>query len=150
MYIGTNEGLVKQYKHDVPFHGVNGFNGIMHDRKAKINLQEESAALGLIQLSKEYDIHLLCFAPLTNIAIAMKADPKFAQRLKSIYAMGGNFHGIGNASISGEFNFLCDPESAYVVLRHTPQPIVLVPWEICEEIEFSLVNCGMKKNLTTY
>ena len=65
---------------------------------------------------------------------------QFPQRLQRIYAMGGNFHGIGNASISGEFNFLCDPEAAYVVLRHTPQPIVLVPWEICEEIEFSLVK----------
>ena len=119
----------------------------MHDRKAKINLQEESAALGLIQMSKEYEgqIHLLCFAPLTNIAIAMKADPQFPQRLQRIYAMGGNFHGIGNASISGEFNFLCDPEAAYVVLRHTPQPIVLVPWEICEEIEFSLVKKARAK-----
>ena len=123
----------------------------MRNRQAIINLQEESAALGLIQMSKEYEgqIHLLCFAPLTNIAIAIKADPKFPQRLQRIYAMGGNFHGIGNASISGEFNFLCDPEAAYVVLRHTPQPIVLVPWEICEENEFSLVNNLVKISALT-
>ena len=45
--------------------------------------------------------------------------------------MGGNFNAVGNASISGEFNFLADPEAAYVVLNKTPSPIVLVPWEIC-------------------
>ena len=132
---------------------MNGFNGIVHDRKAKINLQDESAALGLIQMSKEYkgQINLLCFAPLTNIAIAMKADAQFPQRLQRIYAMGGNFYGTGNASISGEFNFLCDPEAAYVVLKHTSQPIVLVPWEICEENEFSLVRSQVKiAALNTY
>ena len=147
VYIGTNEGLVKEYKNDTPFQGSNGFNDVSHDRKAEINLREESASMALIQLSKEYEgqIDLLCFAPLTNIAIAMKADPKFAKRLKNIYCMGGNFEGIGNATISAEFNFLCDPEAAYVVLRNTPKPIILVPWEICEEVNFSLVS-----NFTVY
>ena len=50
---------------------------------------------------------------------------------KGFYAMGGNFNAVGNASISGEFNFLADPEAAYVVLNKTSSPIVLVPWEIC-------------------
>ena len=50
---------------------------------------------------------------------------------KGFYAMGGNFNAVGNASISGEFNFLADPEAAYVVLNKTPSPVVLVPWEIC-------------------
>ena len=45
--------------------------------------------------------------------------------------MGGNFNAVGNASISGEFNFLADPEAAYVVLNKTPSPIVLVLWELC-------------------
>ena len=83
-------------------------------------------------MSKKYEnLFIVCFAPLTNIALAMKVDPKFAHRVEGFYAMGGNSDAIGNASISGEFNFLADPEAAYVVLQQTPKPIVLVPWELC-------------------
>ena len=97
--------------------------------------------MGLIQLSRKYDLYLLCFAPLTNIALAMKIDSKFANRLKGIYAMGGNTRGIGNASIGAEFNFLADPEGAYVVLKNTKIPIVLAPWELCGlDLQIPLVS----------
>ena len=136
MYAGPKEGLVK--KHDLgpePFHGVDGFNGVLHDRQdgSDINLQNESAALGLVQLSKIHKeaLHVICFAPLTNIALAMKVDENFAHRVRQFYSMGGNFEAIGNASISAEFNFLADPEAAYVVLRNAAKPITLVPWELC-------------------
>lgn len=134
VYYGSEEGMIKEYIWTgQKFHGVDGFNGVFHDRKAEINLvHDESAALGLVNLSKKYEnLFVVCFAPLTNIALAMKVDPKFAHRIKGFYAMGGNFNAVGNASISGEFNFLADPEAAYVVLNKTPSPIVLVPWEIC-------------------
>ena len=89
MYAGPKEGLVK--KHDLgpePFHGVDGFNGVLHDRQDvsvdDINLQNESAALGLVQLSKIHKeaLHVICFAPLTNIALAMKVDENFAHRVR--------------------------------------------------------------------
>ena len=35
--------------------------------------------------------------PLTNVALAMKLDPDFSSRLKSLFIMGGN---IGNISIN--------------------------------------------------
>ena len=127
--------MVKQYKHVEwpPFHGIDGFNGVLHDRKCDLNLQKQSPALGLIQLSQDYkgNCHLICFAPLTNVALAMKVDAEFAGRLNGIYGMGGNLNAEGNASISAEFNFLADPEAAHVVLQCTKLPILLAPWELC-------------------
>ena len=132
VYRGNEEGIVKKYENEELFHGVDGFNGVLHDRKADINLQEESAPLGLVKLSQMHkELHVICFAPLTNIALAMKVDGKFAHRVKGFYAMGGNSRAEGNVSITGEFNFLADPEAAYVVLSKTPKPIVLAPWELC-------------------
>jgi len=132
VYFGSEEGMVKKYAEGT-FHGIDGFNGVFHDRKADINLvKDESAALALVRLSKKTEnLHIVCFAPLTNIALAMKVDPNFANRIEGFYAMGGNSDAIGNATISAEFNFLADPEAAHVVLAKTPKPIVLVPWEIC-------------------
>ncbi|XP_064112841.1 inosine-uridine preferring nucleoside hydrolase-like isoform X2 [Macrobrachium nipponense] len=39
--------------------------------------------------------------------------------------------GEGNITMSGEFNFTCDPEAAKVVLEEVSKPIYLTPWEIC-------------------
>ena len=146
---------MRQHIHtDGPFHGVDGFNGIQHGRSSAINLQEDSAALGLIKSSKAYpdNFYVLCFAPLTNIALAMKVDKTFVSRVKQFYAMGGNFNAVGNASISGEFNFLADPEATYVVLRHaTGNPIILAPWEVCGiDTHFSLVRCKIQKSKSTF
>ena len=46
-------------------------------------VKDESAALALVRLSKKTEnLHIVCFAPLTNIALAMKVDPNFANRIE--------------------------------------------------------------------
>ena len=58
---------------------------------------------------------MVAVGPLTNVALAMKADPELPARIKEIYIMGGNKEGIGNITQTGEFNFVADPEAAYTV-----------------------------------
>ena len=89
-------------------------------------------------------IDLVCFGPLTNVAIAMKADGGFSNRIRKYYAMGGNAEAIGNVTISGEFNFWADPEAAYIFLQKVPRPVTLVTWELCYLYStFSLVNAHL-------
>jgi inosine-uridine nucleoside N-ribohydrolase len=38
-------------------------------------------------------VRLVCLAPLTNIALAMKTYTEFSSNLKDIYVMGGNSTG---------------------------------------------------------
>jgi len=38
-------------------------------------------------------ISLVCLAPLTNIAVAMKLDPDFGKKLSDCFIMGGNYEG---------------------------------------------------------
>jgi hypothetical protein len=61
VYRGASQGLVKAHVADVPFHGVDGFNGVLFSEEGQfgaklfeINMQKESAALGLISLSHQY------------------------------------------------------------------------------------------------
>ncbi len=75
---------------------------------------------------------MLCLAPLTNLALALKVDPGLSSHLKEVVLMGGNIEGVGNTTIAAEFNFLADPEAAFVVLdRAAPCPVTVVSWELC-------------------
>ena len=94
---------------------------------------------------------MVCFGPLTNVAIAMKADGGFSNRIRKYYAMGGNAEAIGNVTISGEFNFWADPEAAYIFLQKVPRPVTLVTWELCYlYATFSLVNAHLHFSMKSF
>jgi len=96
-------------------------------------------ALRICSLSGE--ISIVAVGPLTNLALAMRMDPMFASKMKSLYVMGGNTEGVGNITIAAEFNFHCDPEAAFIVLKNTVVPTVIVAWELCyKHCEISWVS----------
>ncbi|CAB3387808.1 Hypothetical predicted protein [Cloeon dipterum] len=117
------------------YHGEDGFGGAKFDKEPEMGLlQDETAVLALIKLAKEHKgkLNLLCLGPLTNVALAMKADPEFASNVKNVFIMGGNTAAVGNATSTAEFNFLHDPEAAHIVLASAQSHITLVPWETCQ------------------
>ncbi len=77
------------------------------------------------------EVTMVCLAPLTNLALALKTAPSVAADLKEVVLMGGNIEGVGNTSIAAEFNFHADPEAAFVVLDAARCPVVVVSWELC-------------------
>lgn len=72
---------------------------------------------------------IFAVAPLTNIALLYKIYPKISLRIKSLWIMGGNHLGVGNATQSAEFNFWNDPEAAQIVLKESECPMYIFPWE---------------------
>ncbi len=59
---------------------------------------------------------LAATGPLTNVALALRAEPRLREWLHGITIMGGTT-GMGNTTPVAEFNIHCDPEAADVVLR---------------------------------
>ena len=57
---------------------------------------------------------LVATGPLTNVALALRADPGLAGRLGGISVMGGSAT-VGNVTAVAEFNAWCDPEAAAIV-----------------------------------
>lgn len=57
------------------------------------NVREESAVDFLIRIAKEHpgEITILGLAPLTNLAVAQKKDPTFAQNIKNLVLLGGTY-----------------------------------------------------------
>ena len=65
------------------------------------------------------DLHLVAVGPLTNIALALRADPDLPARLGGFTIMGGGAH-VGNTTPVAEFNIWADPEAAAMVFREFP------------------------------
>lgn len=76
------------------------------------------------------EITLLCIAPLTNIAMAIKKDPSIVIKIEHIYIMGGTNNALGNITPAAEYNFWVDPEAARIVL-HSGASLTMVGWEMC-------------------
>ena len=83
-------------------------------------------------MSKEVkDLNIIAIGPLSNLAMALRLDPGFADRIASLTVMGGTYKGIGNITFNTEFNFRQDPEAASIVLKAGFKNFTLVPWECC-------------------
>ena len=69
----------------------------------------------LIEGSKD-PVTLIPIAPLTNIALFLRAFPETAKKLHRIVLMGGSAS-AGNATAAAEFNVWHDPEAAAIVFQ---------------------------------
>lgn len=60
----------------------------------------------MIRLSKEFKhLNIIAIGPLTNLALAIRMDAGFSERIGSLTIMGGAFKGVGNFTFNTEFNF---------------------------------------------
>jgi purine nucleosidase len=62
------------------------------------------------------EITLVATGPLTNIALAVKREPRLADWVREFVIMGGSA-GRGNVTPAAEYNIWADPEAAAVVFR---------------------------------
>ncbi|XP_043097487.1 probable uridine nucleosidase 2 [Puntigrus tetrazona] len=112
--------------------GTDGLGDVLESSETwKGQIQKEHAVHALIRLVNENqgEVSLIALGPLTNLALAVRLDPTFPQKLKDLYIMGGNMEGKGNLTPSAEFNFSMDAESAYVVLEEYTCSTHIATWE---------------------
>ena len=62
------------------------------------------------------EITLVTLGPLTNLAIAVLAEPALPRLLRRWVCMGGAFRVPGNTTPVSEWNVHCDPEAARIAL----------------------------------
>ena len=93
---------------------------------------EEDAAHFMVRMVHEYPHQVTIYAcgPLTNVALAQRLDPHFAELAKELLIMGGSLSPKTEAREwynlpRHEFNFWFDPEAASIVLN-APWPKITV------------------------
>jgi purine nucleosidase len=80
-------------------------------------------------LAKPGELSLVCLGPLTNLAMALRLEPRIIPALKQVIIMGGAINHGGNTTPSAEFNIYCDPHAAHIVF-HAGLPITLAPLDV--------------------
>jgi purine nucleosidase len=75
-------------------------------------------------------IHLVAIGPLTNVALAIRREPRLASALARLTIMGGAIRGIDRLDLPyAEHNIVSDPEAARIVLD-AGAPVFLVPLDV--------------------
>jgi Inosine-uridine nucleoside N-ribohydrolase len=80
-------------------------------------------------LASPGEITLLAIAPLTNVALAIRKEPRIVEALKEIIIMGGAIRHEGNTTALAEFNTYVDPHAAQIVYQ-AGIPTTLVPLDV--------------------
>ena len=80
-------------------------------------------------LAEPNEISIFPIGPLTNIAMAIRKEPRFAKAVKELVIMGGAILEHGNSTPQAEFNIYVDPHAAHIVF-HTDLPITLIPLDV--------------------
>jgi purine nucleosidase len=79
------------------------------------------------------EVTLVAAAPLTNLAVAIRKEPRIVQNVREVIIMGGALRADGNTTSLSEFNFYVDPHAAHIVLE-SGMPITLLPWDITKDV----------------
>lgn len=117
VYGGMSLPMVREQVTAGDVHGESGLDGPVFEPLTK-EAEKEHAVSFLIRTIMEShgDITLVPVGPLTNIAMAMRLEPRIVPKIKQIVLMGGAY-GLGNTTPAAEFNIYVDPEAASVVFN---------------------------------
>ena len=131
VFAGAGRPLLRDLLTAEYVHGKTGLDGPDLPEPA-MALQTAHAVDFLVETVMSHEpgtITLVPIGPLTNIAMAMIREPRFAGRLKRIVLMGGGFFEGGNTTPAAEFNIYVDPHAAARVFA-SGAPIVMMPLDV--------------------
>ncbi|MGE5591695.1 MAG: nucleoside hydrolase [Bacillota bacterium] len=129
---GCDRPLVRPQTIADDIHGESGLDGPKFPEPT-VPLDPRHAVDLIIDLlmKSDGDITLVPTGPLTNIAMAMRQEPRIIKKIKHISLMGGAY-GFGNVTPSAEFNIYADAEAARIVFE-SGVPITMVGLDLTHQ-----------------
>jgi purine nucleosidase len=117
IYAGCDRPLVRPQIIAAEVHGESGLDGPAFGEPT-VPVADEHAVDFLVRtlMASDGDITLVPVGPLTNIAMALRREPRIARRVRGVVLMGGAYT-RGNRTPAAEFNILADPEAAAIVFE---------------------------------
>ena len=112
--IGCEFPMVRERVICAAIHGESGLDGFEFPNYGDKFDKRHGVQLIIDSVMNNDKVTIVATGPLTNVAMAIKMEPKILERLDEIVIMGGSVDN-GNTSPAAEFNIMCDPEAAHVV-----------------------------------
>lgn len=125
---------MKKLPPPIDVHGKDGL-GEINLPLPKTARIKESAAEFIVQtvMDNPGEVTLIVLGPMTNIALALALEPKLAENVKQVVAMGGVLQVMGNVSPVASANILGDPHAADIVMG-THWNMILVPADTTRQV----------------
>jgi purine nucleosidase len=129
VYLGADAPLIRAHLDAHWFHGADGMGdqGFAAPKRAPESGHAVDALIA--HAAAEPGLTLVTLGPLTNIALALARDPRFADNVGRCVVMGGAPCCEGNVTPAAEYNIWVDPEAARRVFR-SKLPIEMVGWHV--------------------
>lgn len=130
---GAVRPLVRNIEIAPDIHGDSGLDGPVLPEPT-IELDNRHAIDLIIDTIMSHPPKTVTLVPtggLTNIAMAVRKEPKIAERVKEVVLMGGGYH-VGNWSAVAEFNIKIDPEAAHIVFNEK-WPLTMVGLDLTHQ-----------------
>lgn len=127
VFVGAARPLRREPAGAGAFHGEEGL-GDLDPFEPVAPVAAGAAAEAIVRRVMERpagSVALAVMGPMTNLALAMRAEPRLAARLGTVVVMGGARSEGGNITASAEFNIWADPEAAAEVFASGCRMIVL-------------------------
>ena len=120
---GSARPLVRAVEFAPDIHGESGLDGpVLPDATFELDSRHAvDLIIETIMAHEPGEITLVPTGSLSNIALAVRKEPRIVERVREVVLMGGGYH-EGNWTPTAEFNIFIDPESAHIVFNE--------PWQL--------------------
>lgn len=143
VYRGASKPLLRPTKHDPEIHGEDGLGGVLGlpsadspEVRTRFARKDDGSFIHAIEgmatairdawrNGTGCQVSVVSSGPMTNIALFVSVYPDLLEAVEQFVFMGGGV-GLGNRSAVAEFNIMCDPEAAQIVLD-APVKTVMIP-----------------------
>lgn len=129
---GVDRPLLRPAVFEHRVHGEDGLGGALSGMKLERAAAEGFAPDFIIESAARYpgEITLVMTGPLTNLALAVRKDPRLVHHVKEVIFMGGVVQSFGNVTPTAEYNMYVDPEAAKMVMHAGFPSLTLVGLDV--------------------
>lgn len=127
VHAGADQPLIRALAHAADFHGVEGLGDLAPftpDAPAS-DLPAVEAIIATVMARPANAVDIAVLGPMTNVALALRAEPTLQDRVRRVVVMGGAASEGGNITRFAEFNIWADPEAASEVFASRCPMVVL-------------------------
>jgi pyrimidine-specific ribonucleoside hydrolase len=117
VYQGAVRPLLREPRYAPHIHSQDGLGGLAAKYPPTGTVRPGIAAEKIVEhvMASPGEITLVALGPLTNVALALRLEPRLAASLREIVLMGGAVRVPGNVSPVASANMLNDPDAAAAV-----------------------------------
>ena len=133
IYAGCERPIIRELQVAADIHGESGLDGPVFPPLQK-SAEREHAVNYIIRtlLDSAGDIIVVTTGPMTNLAMAMRLEPRIVDKIRRIVLMGGSYTN-GNVTPAAEFNIITDAEAAHICFT-AGRPITMVGLEVTRKV----------------